>query len=105
MASASTMVSGLSEFDWATGPVSTPSAEEPEGLGPWPRVEQHGDLGRAGDLAGRDEGELVQQALRVLHDADHLAGLAALACQVSPMVRLKVAARPCVTATCPGPAG
>ena len=32
-------------------------------------VEQHGDLGRVMDLAGRHEGELVQQALRVLHDA------------------------------------
>src|SRR5580704_11375422 len=32
-------------------------------------VEQHDDLGRVMDLTGCHEGEFVQQALRVLHDA------------------------------------
>ena len=41
------------------------------------RVEQDGDLGRGADLARHHEGELVQQALRVLDDANDLAALPA----------------------------
>ena len=45
-----------------------------EGGGGHPgRVEQDGDLGRRADLARHDERELIQQALRVLHDAGDLA--------------------------------
>src|ERR1035438_3736419 len=40
----------------------------------WRRGEQHGDLAWRADLTRRDEGELVKQALRVLHDADHAPG-------------------------------
>ena len=47
------------------------------------RVEQDSDLARRGDLARDDEGELVQQALRVLHDAGDPAGRAAGAPEVT----------------------
>ena len=40
------------------------------------RVEQHRHVVRIRDLAGDDQGELVEQALRVLDDAGYLPGLA-----------------------------
>ena len=48
------------------------------GLHPW-RVEEHGDLGGGFHLPGPNEGELVEEVLRVLHDADDPARYAALA--------------------------
>jgi len=42
-----------------------------------PSVEQHRDLRRRGDLAGRHQGELIEQVLRVLHYACDFPGDAA----------------------------
>ena len=62
-----------------------------EGAGGYARcVEQDGDLGRRGDLTRHDEGELIQQALRVLHDADDLAGLGVLPALVPHVTDLEV---------------
>ena len=50
-----------------------------DGGGLYPRrVEQHGHLGRGRDLARHHQGELIQQALRVLDDAGDAPGLSAL---------------------------
>ncbi len=68
------------------------------------RVEQHDDLARRRHLARHDQSELVQQALWVLHHADHPAGYAGEV-SVSPMLRCSAVATPLVTATWPGPAG
>ena len=71
------------------------------------RVEQDGDLGGLGDLARGYERELVQQVLRVLHDAGHPAGGGAPPpCRhTPPVVRPSSRARSLVSATWPGPVG
>ena len=71
---ASEIVSGLSGFDAATdaGRLDlTPLPSEFSGV--TRRVEEHRDLRGLRHLTRDDQGELVEKALRVLHDADDLA--------------------------------
>ena len=58
----------------------------------------------AGDLAGCDEREVVEQVLRVGHDADDVAGLSALVPGVAD-AQVSLEASPLVTATSPARAG
>ena len=58
------------------------------------RVEQHGDLARRRHLARRHQGELVQQALRVLHDADHPRGMRRPSVSVLPMPQVQLRGHP-----------
>ena len=69
MSKASTMVSGLRAFEDGVG-MCTLGPNDSVGRG----VEQHRHLGGRGDLAGRDQRELVQQALRILDDTHHTPG-------------------------------
>ena len=78
VAAASEMVAGLITFGVpATSALTTflPS----DGRVDARRVEQHDHLGGRGDLAGRDEREVVEQVLRVGHDPDDAARLSACA--------------------------
>ena len=70
---ASEIVSGLSGFDWATeaGVCDVDALERAQRNAR--RVEQRRDSRGICHLPGCDERELVEEALRVLHDADHLA--------------------------------
>ena len=70
---ASEIVSGLSGFDCATEAGVCTWTPLNELSGNARRVEQRRDPRGIRHLPGRDERELVEEALRVLDDADHLA--------------------------------
>ncbi len=93
VASARTIVVGFSGLDavwdpgvWTFGP----RADELTPGGASNRTETAVGLS---DLAGDDEGELIQQALRVLHDAGHGARLGALMVDV-PDLEAQVGGQP-----------
>ncbi len=69
------------------------------------RVEQGRDLLGVSQLSRRDEGELVEEALGVLDDADHLCASTAPTRQLSPTLRWNAEAIPLVTATSLAPDG
>ncbi len=98
------IVSGLSGFDCATeaGVCTLFPIELSETPG---RVEERRDPRGILHLSGHDEGELVEEALRVLDDADHLALDAADAPGVRRPLRWKSEATPLVTATSSAPDG
>ena len=68
-------------------------------------VEEDGDVGRRGDLAGGDQGELVQQVQRVLDHPDDLPGPAVLRSRRFRRGGRRSWRRLLVTATSPGPVG
>ena len=100
----SEIVSGLIGFDWATdaGVCTVHALERAERRAGC--VEQHRDAGGARDLPRGDERELVEKALGVLDDADHLA-LDAADPPLLPELRWNADATPCVTATWSAPDG